>query len=199
MPRYRSPAKRRSVQSTACRPFHKPGAGCTARPRCWRSRRTAISSSYPIEQTPTSGCICNSTPTTDAHAIAAALPSPARAVALARANAALSRNDGLNWPHCDGLELAPPPSDRRPTVRGSSSSSGRRRREWDPGWSSSSRSGRDRDREGLSIRALAVRHGVHRRAVRQALAVAGAAGEAVAGGSAGAEVGAVSGGDRRVA
>jgi transposase len=29
---------------------------------------------------------------------------------------------------------------------------------------------RDRDREGLSIRALAVRHGVHRRAVRQALA-----------------------------
>ncbi len=31
---------------------------------------------------------------------------------------------------------------------------------------------RDRDREGLSIRALAVRHGVHRRAVRQALASA---------------------------
>src|SRR5271167_3115999 len=29
---------------------------------------------------------------------------------------------------------------------------------------------RDRDREDLSIRALAVRHGVHRRAVRQALA-----------------------------
>src|ERR1035441_7685964 len=29
---------------------------------------------------------------------------------------------------------------------------------------------RDRDREGLSIRALAERHGVHRRAVRQALA-----------------------------
>ncbi len=29
---------------------------------------------------------------------------------------------------------------------------------------------RDRDREGLSIRGLAVRHGVHRRAVRQALA-----------------------------
>jgi transposase len=28
---------------------------------------------------------------------------------------------------------------------------------------------RDRDREGLSIRALACRHGVHRRAVRQAL------------------------------
>jgi hypothetical protein len=28
---------------------------------------------------------------------------------------------------------------------------------------------RDRDREGLSIRALARRHGVHRRAVRQAL------------------------------
>jgi transcriptional regulator with XRE-family HTH domain len=29
---------------------------------------------------------------------------------------------------------------------------------------------RDRDREGLSIRALARRYGVHRRAVRQALA-----------------------------
>ncbi len=29
---------------------------------------------------------------------------------------------------------------------------------------------RDRDREGLSTRALAVKHGVHRRAVRQALA-----------------------------
>jgi transposase len=29
---------------------------------------------------------------------------------------------------------------------------------------------RDHDREGLSIRALAERHGVHRRAVRQALA-----------------------------
>src|SRR5947207_115532 len=29
---------------------------------------------------------------------------------------------------------------------------------------------RDRDREGLSIRALAARHGVHRRAVRQASA-----------------------------
>src|ERR1700761_4659685 len=29
---------------------------------------------------------------------------------------------------------------------------------------------RDRDREGLSIRALAARHGVHRRAVRDALA-----------------------------
>jgi hypothetical protein len=28
---------------------------------------------------------------------------------------------------------------------------------------------RDRDREGLSIRALAARHGVHRRAIRQAL------------------------------
>ena len=75
--------------AAASRPFHKPGAGCTASPRCWRSR-TAISSSYPIEQTPTSGCICNSTPTTDARAIPTALPSPARAVVLARANAALS-------------------------------------------------------------------------------------------------------------
>src|SRR3954454_6029455 len=31
---------------------------------------------------------------------------------------------------------------------------------------------RDREREGLSIRTLAARHGVHRRAVRQALASA---------------------------
>ena len=59
-------------------------------PRCWRSRRTANSSSYPIEHTPRSGCICSSAPTTDAHAIPAALPSPARAVVLAGANAALS-------------------------------------------------------------------------------------------------------------
>src|SRR4051794_41904268 len=34
---------------------------------------------------------------------------------------------------------------------------------------------RDRDREGLSIRGLAARHGVHRRAVRQALAAPGPA------------------------
>jgi hypothetical protein len=74
----------------AGRPFHKPSAGCAAYPRCSRSRRTAISSSYPIEQTPTSRCISSSTPTTDARAIPAALPSPARAAVLARANAALS-------------------------------------------------------------------------------------------------------------
>ena len=79
-----------AMSAAPFRPFHKPAPGCTARPRCWRSRRTAISSSYPIEQTPTSGCICNSTPTTDAHPIPAAIPSPARAVVLARANAALS-------------------------------------------------------------------------------------------------------------
>ena len=72
------------------RPIQKPGAGWVAYPRCWRSRRTAISSSYLIEQTPTSGCICSSTPTTDARAIPPALPSPAGAVVLARANAALS-------------------------------------------------------------------------------------------------------------
>ena len=70
-------------------PYHKPGAGWVAYPRCWRSR-TAIRSSYRIEQTPTSGWICSSTPTTDARAIPPALPSPARAVVLARANAALS-------------------------------------------------------------------------------------------------------------
>jgi hypothetical protein len=37
-------------------------------PRCRRSRRTTISSSCPIEQTPTSGCRCSSTPSTDARA-----------------------------------------------------------------------------------------------------------------------------------
>ena len=68
------------------------------------------------------------------------------------------------------LELAPPPSDRRPTVRGSSSSSGRRRKGWDPGWSSSSRSDGTVIGRGSRSRALAVRHGVHRRTVRQALA-----------------------------
>ena len=78
-----------SRETPPFRPFHKPGGGCTACPRCWRNRRTAVTR-YPIEQTPTSGCICNSTPTTDAHAIPAALPSPARAVLLARANGALS-------------------------------------------------------------------------------------------------------------
>ena len=58
---------------------------------------------------------------------------------------------------------------------------------------------RDRDREGLSIRALAARHGVHRRAVRQALASPVPPVEALAGGSAGAEARCVSGADRRVA
>jgi hypothetical protein len=75
--------------SSPARPFHKPGAGCAACPRCRRSRRTAVSPSCPIEQTPMSRCICSSTPTTDARAIAGALRSPARAGVLARANAAL--------------------------------------------------------------------------------------------------------------
>jgi hypothetical protein len=72
------------------RPFHKRGTGCVACPRCWRSRRTAVNSSCPIQQPPTSRCVCSSTPTTDARAAPAALPSPARAVVLPRANAALS-------------------------------------------------------------------------------------------------------------
>jgi lambda repressor-like predicted transcriptional regulator len=54
----------------------------------------------------------------------------------------------------------------------------------------------DRDREGLSIRALAARHGVHRRAVRQALGSPVPPVEALAGGQAGAEAGALSGGGR---
>jgi hypothetical protein len=49
-------------------------------------------------------------------------------------------SDALKWPHCDGLNWPHLVSDGRLTVRGSSSSSGRRQREWDPGWSSSSRS-----------------------------------------------------------
>ena len=77
-------------QTPPNRPFHKPGAGCAACPSCWRSRRTAVSSSRPIEQTATSRCACSSTPTTHARAIPAALASPPRAVVLARANAALS-------------------------------------------------------------------------------------------------------------
>jgi transposase len=51
-----------------------------------------------------------------------------------------ARSDALKWLHCDGLNWPHLVSDERLTVRGSSSSSGRRQREWDPGWSSSSRS-----------------------------------------------------------
>ena len=55
---------------------------------------------------------------------------------------ALSGNDGLNWPHLRAtggrlFELL--------------RARGRHREEWDPGWNSSSRFRRDRDREGLSI------------------------------------------------
>ena len=67
-------------------------------------------------------------------------------------------------------ELAPPPSDRDRTVRALSESG----REVAEGMGSRvelfEQIRRDRDREGLRIRALAARHGVHRRAVRQALA-----------------------------
>jgi hypothetical protein len=57
---------------------------------------------------------------------------------------------------------------------------------------------RDRDREGLSIRALAVRHGVHRRTVKQALLSPVPPVKRAPVTRAGAEVGAVSRGDRRV-
>ena len=84
-------ASRGRLEAAPFRPFHKPGAGCTACPRCWRSRRTAISSSYLIEQTPTSGCIYAAPRRRrDCSGIPAALPSPARAVVLARPNATLS-------------------------------------------------------------------------------------------------------------
>ena len=58
---------------------------------------------------------------------------------------------------------------------------------------------RDRDREGLSIRALAVRHGVHRRAVRQALASPVPPVKRSPVGRPAPKLGAVSGADRRVA
>ena len=38
----------------AARPFHKPGAGRTARSRCRWNKRGAVSSPEPIEQTPMS-------------------------------------------------------------------------------------------------------------------------------------------------
>jgi hypothetical protein len=47
----------------AARPFHKARRRPRGCPRWWRSRRTAISSSYPIEQTPTSRCVCSLMPT----------------------------------------------------------------------------------------------------------------------------------------
>ena len=48
------------------RPFHT-GAGYTACLRCWRSSRTAVSSSSRSAQGPTSRCIRRSTTTTDAR------------------------------------------------------------------------------------------------------------------------------------
>ena len=89
-------------------------------PRCWRSGRTGISPSYPIEQTPTSGCICNSTPSTDARATPAALPSPAGAVVLARANAALSelvQTNSVVECRRRGWSLRPSGSRRAPAAR----------------------------------------------------------------------------------
>jgi hypothetical protein len=77
-------------ETSGPRPFHKRGTGCAACPRCWRSSRTAVSSSCSIEQRPTSRCVCSFTPTADTRAIPATLPSPARPVELPRANGALS-------------------------------------------------------------------------------------------------------------
>ena len=65
------------------------------------AEETAISSSYPIEQTPTSGCICNSRPTTDAHAIPAALPSPARGLCSPARVPARSRGCCINLGGCE--------------------------------------------------------------------------------------------------
>jgi hypothetical protein len=94
-----------ALRTLATRPFHKSGAGCTACPRFRRSGRPAVSSSYAIEQTPTSRCICRGAPTTDARAIPPALPSPARAVVLGPRDAALSElvqpeRDVRHWRRC---------------------------------------------------------------------------------------------------
>jgi hypothetical protein len=58
---------------------------------------------------------------------------------------------------------------------------------------------RDRDREDLSIRALAARHGVHRRAVRQALACPVPPAKSAPVGRPAPKVGCLPGADRRVA
>jgi hypothetical protein len=52
--------KHQSGQTAGCSPSRRPRLlePAPACPRRWRSRRTAISSSNPIEQTPTSRCVC---------------------------------------------------------------------------------------------------------------------------------------------
>src|SRR5262245_18813289 len=81
----------------------------------------------------------------------------------------IRRNDDFVWPHCDGLNwphLRPIATARFALI--SSVDGGRRRR----GFQSVElfeQIRRDQVREGVSIRELARLHGVHRRAVRQAL------------------------------
>ncbi len=78
------------------------------------------------------------------------------------------RNDGLIWPHCDGLNWPH-------LVRSSADAPVLIERRFG-GWrevgyrvEQFEQIRRDREREGLSLRALAERHGVHRRTVRAAL------------------------------
>ena len=78
-------------------------------------------------------------------------------------------NDGLNWPHCDGLNWPHLPSERDWTVRAFSEHGSEVAEGMGSRVELFERIRRDRESEGLSIRALARRHGVHRRAVRQAL------------------------------
>ena len=79
------------------------------------------------------------------------------------------RNGGLIWPHCGGLNwphLRPTgdrPFELMELEREAAEGMGSRVQTFE-------QIRRDRDQEGLSIRALGERHGVHRRAVRQALA-----------------------------
>ena len=103
--------------------------------------------------------------------------------------------DGLIWPHCDGLNWPHlrPTGGRLFDAHGARAGGGGRngiRME------TFEQIRRDRDREGLSIRALAERHGVHRRAVRQALASPLPPAQEQAGGPSGAEAWGLSGADR---
>ena len=106
-------------------PFHKPGAGCAAYPRCWRSRRTAISSSHPIEQTPTSGCISSSRrrrtrtrPRRLSLRLGGRLCSPARTPRCRSSSQGAARPAMNATPHFSGLQ-------KRPCSLGSSRSSDR--------------------------------------------------------------------------
>ena len=115
-----APAGRRV--SAACRPIRQRGS---SRPRCGRSRRTAISSSCPIEQTPTSRCICSSTPATDARAIPAALRSPLRERLCSPARTPRCRSSSGPGARSALTRVAARPRERQPCVVADRRGSGR--------------------------------------------------------------------------